>query len=415
MSRHIVRALLIAALFWRMPDARAAEPFIIGFDIELTGGLAPNGKAALLAMQIWAEEINAKGGLLGRQVQLKYYDDQSNPALVPGIVAKLLDVDHVDLLIGGNGTNVVAPALPVVMQRNLTLIGLFGLDVNSEFHYPRYFSIIPAGGEHPREAFAQGFFAVAAQRTPKPETIALVGADAEFPKNALEGARSLAKQMGLKIVYDQTYPPTTSDYSSIIRAIQATSPDLVFVASYPPDTVGMIRAANEVGLRTKMFGGGMVGLQSTAIKQQLGPLLNGIVDYDFWQPVKEFRTPEALAFLTKYQARAAAEGVDLLGYYLPPFAYAEMRMIAETVTATGGADPAKLADYLRAHTFHTVVGDIAFGPNGEWKQARVIEAQFQGVTSHELDQFRDANTEIVLWPPNLATGEVRYPYTDARH
>jgi hypothetical protein len=111
----------------------------------------------LMAMQIWVEDTNAKGGLLGRPVKLITYDHQSNPALVPGIISKLLDVDHVDILIAGNGTHMVAPALPVAMQRKLTLIGLFGLDVNSEFHYPNYFSIIPAGGAQPKEAFSAGF------------------------------------------------------------------------------------------------------------------------------------------------------------------------------------------------------------------------------------------------------------------
>ena len=254
-------------------------------------------------MQIWVEDTNAKGGLLGRPVKLITYDDQSNPALVPGIVTKLLDVDKVDILIGGNGTNLVAPALPLAMQRNLTFLGLFGLDVNSEFHYDRYFSIIPAGGEHPKEAFSQGFFAVAAAMTPKPKTIALVGADAEFPKNALDGARAQAKRAGYKIVYDHTYPPdarpTTHRSCAPSRRPTRTS---CIVASYPPDTVGMIRAANEVGLKTKLFGGGMVGLQATAIKTQLGPLLNGIVDYDFWLPVGAYATPEALDFLKKYQA-----------------------------------------------------------------------------------------------------------------
>ena len=157
--RAALAALLLGSA---LPAARAAQPLVIGFDIELTGGLAPNGKAALLAMQIWAEETNAKGGLLGRPVKLLYYDDQSNPSTVPGIITELLDVDHVDMLIGGNGTNMLAPAMPVVMQRNLTFLGLFGLDVNSEFHYPKYFSIIPAGGATPKEAFSQGFFAVAA-------------------------------------------------------------------------------------------------------------------------------------------------------------------------------------------------------------------------------------------------------------
>ncbi len=395
--------------------ARAAEPLTIGFDTEATGGLAPNGKAALLAMQIWVDDTNAKGGLLGRPVKLITYDDQSNPALVPGIVTKLLDVDKVDILIGGNGTNVVAPALPVVMQRQLTFLGLFGLDVNSEFHYDRYFSIIPAGGPYPKEAFSQGFFAVAQAMNPKPQSIALVGADAEFPKNALDGARAQAKRAGLKIVYDYTYPPATADYTPIVRAIQATSPDIVYVASYPPDTVGMIRAANETGLKTMLFGGGMVGLQATSIKMQLGPLINGIVDYDFWLPVGHYATPEALDFLKKYQAHAANSGVDALGYYLPPFAYADLQVLGAAVEGVGSLDQAKLADYLRTHTFHTLVGDIKFGPNGEWTEPRVLAVQFQGVQSHDLEQFRDPKVEVILWPPALKSGDLRAPYTDAKH
>jgi branched-chain amino acid transport system substrate-binding protein len=395
--------------------AHAADPFTIGLNLGQTGALAPNGKAALLAMQIWIEDTNANGGLLGRPVKLITYDDQSNPSLVPGIISKLLDVDKVDILIAGNGTNMVAPALPVAMQRKLTLIGLFGLGVNSEFHYPNYFSIIPAGGDNPKEAFAAGFFAMADSQSPRPKTIALVGADAEFARNAIDGARALAKRSGYKIVYDNTYPPTTSDYSPIVRAIQATNPDMVFVGSYPPDTVGMIRAANEVGLNVKMFGGGMVGLQSTAIKTQLGTLLNGIVNYDFWLPIPAYNTPEAQAFLKKYQSRIGESGVDALGYYLPPFAYADLQVVGEAVTATHGTDQAKLADYLRSHTFHTVVGDIKFGPNGEWSEPRVLEVQFHDIKGHDIDQFRTLGTQTVLYPPALKTGEMRYPYTDARN
>jgi branched-chain amino acid transport system substrate-binding protein len=412
LARLACRLLPVAVL--ATGAAHAAEPFTIGLNLGQTGALAPNGKAALLAMQIWVEDTNAKGGLLGRPVKLVTYDDQSNPALVPGIISKLLDVDHVDILIAGNGTNMVAPALPVAMQRHLTLVGLFGLDVNSEFHYSNYFSIIPAAGEHPKEAFSAGFFAIAAAADPRPKTIALVGADAEFAKNAVDGARAQAKRDGYQIVYDNTYPPTTADYSPIVRAIQATNPDMVFVGSYPPDTVGMIKAANEVGLNVKMFGGGMVGLQATSIKTQLGPLLNGIVNYDFWLPVPGYATPEAKAFLAKYQARAGESGVDALGYYLPPFAYADLQVVGEAVSATGGTDQAKLADYMRSHTFHTLVGDIKFGPNGEWVEPRVLEIQFHDIKGHDVEQFRSMATQTVLFPPVLKTGELRYPYTEAR-
>ncbi|TMH82702.1 MAG: branched-chain amino acid ABC transporter substrate-binding protein, partial [Betaproteobacteria bacterium] len=212
--------------------ALAQQPLKIGFGMSLTGPLAGNGKAALIAMEIWRDDVNAKGGILGRKVEFVYYDDQTSPATVPSIYTKLLDVDKVDLVVSGYGTNVIAPAMPIIMQRNLTFMTLFGLNVNSKFNYDRYFQIMPAG-PNPAVGWSQGFFDAAMSMNPKPKTVALVGADAEYPAMALEGAREHAKKTGLKIVYDKTYPPNTVDYSPIVRAIQAANPEVVFVASYP--------------------------------------------------------------------------------------------------------------------------------------------------------------------------------------
>jgi branched-chain amino acid transport system substrate-binding protein len=140
-------------------QAEAETPITIGFSMPLTGGLAVNGTSGLLAMQIWAADTNKKGGLLGRPVKLVYYDDQTNPSLVPGIYTKLLDVDKVDLVVSAYGTNVTAPALPVVIQHNKTFMGLFAMDVNEEFHYPKYFSMLPVGPD-PRAAISEGFFEI---------------------------------------------------------------------------------------------------------------------------------------------------------------------------------------------------------------------------------------------------------------
>jgi len=408
-------ALIAAAL--ALP-ARAAEPIKIGTGMALTGGLAANGKAAILAMKIWEEEINAKGGLLGRPVQLIYYDDQSNPSTVPGIFTKLLDVDKVDLICGDYGTNLLAPAMPVVIQHKMTFFALFGLDVNREFQYPKYFAMQPAGGPDPSAAFSKGFFEVAAAQNPKPKTLAIVAADAEFPHNAADGARKNAKEAGLQIVYDKTYPPTTTDYTPIVRALDAANADVVFSASYPPDAVGIVRAANEIGLKAKMFGGGLVGLQYASIKQQLGPLLNGIVNYDFWEPASTLSSsaefPGVLEFLKKYQTRAAAEGVDPLGYYLPPFAYANLQVLQAAVEGTKSLDQDKLAEWLRSNTIKTVVGDIAFGPNGEWKEARVLQVQFHDVQGSDLEQWKTADKQTVLWPEKYATGKPVYPFSSAK-
>ena len=415
--RSFTRLSAAAAASAAMPSTGAfaqTKPLTIGFGMALTGGLAPNGKAALLAQQIWEADINARGGLLGRPVKLVYYDDQSNPSAVPGLYTKLLDSDKVDIVMSGYATNMVAPAMPIVMQRDRTFFALLGLAVNSEFNYPRYFSMNPSGGPKPKEAFSNGFFAVAMEQNPKPQTIAIVGADAEFPRNAMDGLRNQIKEHGLKTVYDKNYPPATTDYTPIVRAIAATNPDLCFVCSYPPDSVGIIRAAAEIGFKPKMFGGGMVGLQATAIKTQLGPLLNGIVVYDFWLPWAGFASAGAKAFITKYQAQSQAAGVDILGYYLPPFGYAIMEVIEQAVKGAGSTDDAKLADYLRKNSFKTIVGEIRFNAQGEWAEGQVMAVQFQNVSGNGIDQFKDPKTEVILWPAKYRTGNVIYPYAPTR-
>src|SRR5262245_25741142 len=266
MTHHLSRrnAMVLggaAALSYAVPAAaQSGQPIRIGFSMALTGGLGPNGKSALLAQKIWEEDTNAKGGLLGRPVKLLYYDDQTNPATVPGIYSKLLDVDKVELIIGGYGTNMLAPAMPVIMQKNKVFIGLLGLGVNSEFNYPRYFVMIPSGPD-PKPSFTKGFLELAMKQDPKPQTVAIVAADAEFAVNAADGAKINANNHNLKIVYDRKYPPNTTDFAPIVRAIAATNPDVVVVCSYPPDSVGMVRAVNEIGFKPKMIGGGMVGLQ----------------------------------------------------------------------------------------------------------------------------------------------------------
>ncbi len=150
MSRRTVNAGIGAALvspaLAAVPaSAQGGAPIKIGFTMALTGPLAVNGKQALLGAQIWEEQTNAKGGLLGRKVQLVHYDDQSNPSTVPGLYTKLLDVDKVDLAVGPYATNMVAPAIPVMMQKGKVFIGLFALDANGEFHYDKYFSMLPSG------------------------------------------------------------------------------------------------------------------------------------------------------------------------------------------------------------------------------------------------------------------------------
>jgi len=403
---------IVAVLLLATAQVKADEAIKIGFGMALTGPLAANGKMSLVAMQIWEDDINAKGGLLSRPVKLVYYDDQSSPAQVPSIYAKLLDIDKVDLIVSGYASTQIAAAMPVAIQRKKLFISLFGTGINESFNYPKYFSMIP-NGPTPKPAFTRGFFKVAEVQTPKPQTIALAYADAEFGQNACEGARENAKTSSFKIVYDKSYPPTTTDFTPTVRAIQVTNPDLLVVCSYPIDTVGMVRAMKEVNFKPKMWGGAMVGLQATVFKQQLGPLLNGIVNYETWLPVKSMEFPGSAELLKKYQERAKAAGTDPLGYYMPVWAYAYLQVLGDAIAASKSLNDDVLADYIRKTTFATVVGEVKFGKRGEWEEERTLAAQFQNITSNSMDDFRELKTEVIIYPPKYKSGEVIYPYEKA--
>ncbi len=402
-----IAALAVVVAYSPQVSAQSGKPIKIGFSMALTGVLGAGGKSALIAMEIWRDDVNKKGGLLGRPVELVYYDDATTPAKVPAIYTKLLNVDKVDLVVSSYGTDVIAPAMPIVMRSGKVFLGLFGLDVNHKFKYDRYFQIMPAG-PNPAQDWSRGFFDIAKEKGLK--SVALAGADAEFAQNAVKGARANAKQDKLNIVYDKSFPPSTADFTPILRAIQATNPDIIYFGSYPANSVGIVKAANELGLKAKLVGGGMVGLQFAAIMKNLGPGLNNLVNYDFWVPAKTLKFPGIEEFLKKYQAAAAGKGVDLLGHYLPPWAYAYMQVLGQAVEATKSLDDKKLAEYIHKTTFNTVVGPVKFGKNGEWATSRALMIQFRGIKANNLDQFKMEGTRVVLKPDTVKSGDIMFPY-----
>jgi branched-chain amino acid transport system substrate-binding protein len=382
--------------------------------MALTGGVAPAGKQVLAALQIWRDDVNAKGGLLGRPVELVFYDDQSNPQNVPALYTKLIEVDKVDLLIGPYATNMVAPAIPVLMQYHKTTVGILANAANSKFHYGQYFSMLPTGPE-PQKAFSYGFFELAAAAKPRPKTVAIVAADAEFAQNAADGARQSIKEIGgFEIISDQKYPPPTTDYAPVMQAVKALNPDIVYVAAYPPDSVGIVRAANEIGLTPKMFGGTFIGLLITPIKAQLGPLMNGIVNNEVFLPGPAFTFPGTLDLLRKYREVAKSQGLDPMGWSYPPLGYAAGQVLAQAVEGAKTLDQVKLAAYMHGHAFHTVVGEISFGKDGEWTKSRVVFTQFQNVTDNSVDQFKDTTHEVIVWPEQYRSGNMIYPYAAAK-
>jgi len=390
--------------------ARAQSgPVKIGMSMPQTGTLGAGGQAALLALRMWVDETNQKGGLLGRKIEFIVYDDQGNPANTPGIYTKLLDVDRVDLLIAPYATVPTAPIMPLVKERGLLLMGNFSFQVNAKVQHDMWFNNAPWNDAR---SWSEGFMRAGQKAGAK--TIAFLAADQEFAQNLANGARELAKAANMKFVYDQNYPPATTDFSSLIRGIRAAKPEVVYCMSYPNDSVAIIRAVNEIGVgsQVQMFGGGMVGLQFTPIMTSLGSLLNGITNYNSYVPGMKY--PGIDEFLARYAKRAQEAKVDPLGFYLPPFNYAIGQILEQAINATKSFEHKALAGWLRKSEVKTIVGPIRWDKNGEWANPRVVQAQFRGVVDKDMEQFRQPTKQVVVYPDAYKTGDVIVPFEQAR-
>ncbi len=407
--RSWIGAALAALGMAAFPSFAQQGPIKVGIGISQTGTLGGGGKAALLGLQMWVEDVNKKGGLLGRKVELIAYDDQSNPATTPGIYTKLLDVDKVDLLVAPYGTVPTAPIMPLVKQRGLLLMGNFSFQVNHTVKHDMWFNNAPWGDA---SSWTEGFLQVGQKAGAK--SIAFIAADQEFAQNLANGAKSVAKKTGLKTVYEQNYPPSTVDFSSMIRAIRNAKPDMVFICSYPNDSVALVRAINEIGVGSsvKLIGGGMVGLQFTPIMENMGSQLNGIVNYTSYAPGMKY--PGIDEFLKRYHEKAVEAKVDPLGFYLPPFNYAIGQILEQAIGATKSLDSKTLAKWLHSHEVQTIVGPISWGPDGERAKPSVPMVQFRNLKDKDVNQFLKTGKQVIVYPPQFKQGDAIVPFDKAR-
>jgi len=158
----------------------------------------------------------------------------------------------------------------------------------------------------------------------------------------------------------------------------------------------------------------MIGMLITPIRVQLGPVANGLVIVETFLPSPKLQFAGLDDVMKRYQARAGELKTDPLGYAFVPIGYAAGQVLAKAVTETKSLDHDKLADYVRKNKFDTVVGEVKFGKDGEWEKARQFTTQVQNVVPNNLDQFRDGSKTPVLWPPEYKSGDIIYPYADAR-
>lgn len=395
---------LAAPAIWSGANAQS-QPIRVGGSACLTGPLSGISNM-VLGYELWRDDVNAAGGLLGRKVELVIYDDQSSVANVPAIYSKLIDVDNCDLLFTPYGANLTTPIMPLIKQRGKAMIGSHTLAVNETIKNPNFFQSGP-WGPNPATEWAQGFFDLA--KAQKLKKIAIVAADTEFSKTAAEGGIAVCKKYGIEVVMNQYYPPTTADFSPILRNIKAANADAVFVCSYPRDSTAIIRGISEIGVgdNVQLFGGAMIGPQYASIMQSLGSALNGVVNCHLYVPEPTMKFDGIESFLSRYAPLAKERKMDPLGFYVPPFTYASGQLFAAAVKATGTLDNNKIGEWLHANSVDTIVGKQSFDEVGNWKKRRILMVQFQGIVDNDVEQFRAAGKEVVVDPPELKSGDFK--------
>ena len=390
MSRWIsvavaVLAMTLATGVAALAEAPSGPPVTIGFSMPLTGGLAVNGTSGLWRCRSGRRTPIRKAGCSAvRSSSLLRRPDQ--PSLVPGIYTKLLDVDKVDLVVSAYGTNVTAPALPVMIQHNKTFMGLSAMDVNEEFHYPKYFSMLPVGPD-PRAAISEGFFQIVNANKEKLglKTIALAVDDGEATRNTADGARVNIKKAGtqcrvrqdLSANDDRFQPdhpshPGNQSRHRLFRILSARQRRL-------DPRNARDRAQHEDMLRDDDGAAEHVAQDIAWSNAQWHHYLRLVA------AGAETAVSGVMEFLERYQKQAAGKGVDPLGYYLAPWAYADLQVLGDAVEQTKSLDQDKIADYIRFHTFKTVVGDVAFGEKGESEKGARPDDPIPG---HRRDQRR---------------------------
>jgi branched-chain amino acid transport system substrate-binding protein len=288
-------------------------------------------------------------------------------------------------------------------------MGNFSVQANARVRHDMWFNNSPWNDA---SSWSEGFFRIG--RAQRASSIAFLAVDNEFAQNLANGARGLAKQAGLKTVYEQNYPPDTVDFSAMLRGIRAARPAMVFVASYPADSAAIVRSVREIGVgdAVQIFGGGMVGLQYTSILASLGSALNGILNYNTYVPGVKYEGIDD--FLQRYTKRAAEAKVDPLGHYIAPFNYAIGQLLEQAVNGTRSLDHPRLAQYLRTNEMKTVVGSIRYREDGERAEPRVITTQFQGVRDRDLEQFKKPGVQVILHPESQKNGTLKAPFEKAR-
>lgn len=374
--------------------AASGEPIKIGGTLGLTGAFSDPAESYKAAYDLWLEQVNADGGIMGRPVEMIIYDDESTPATAQQLYQRLINQDDVDLLLAPFSTFIGGSILPIVEQNEMVLWngGFVGINLFKQSDW------IVGAYTYQEPDYPLGIFEIVdtLPEDRKPQRIGVATAQNPFTllvRDGFEGqggVLNFAAERGIEVVVNEEYAPDATDLSGIIQKARSADVDLFFALTLPNDGALMARTAQNQGFEPSIYCS--CGSQVTVLPfwQDLGPAGDGIMGTAMAWPTDDFRGMDTLAshFLDD-------RGLEELPTYAT-VGYSILQVLRQAVEETGSLDQVELRDHVTGNTFETVNGAMVYDED------RIPE--FNAVTV----QFIDGRNEVV-WPPDRATGEPVIP------
>ncbi len=379
----IPAALVVASLLLAVPAAHAQPPVRIGASLALTGDYAKPGRYGHEGYQLCVKELNARGGLLGRKVELVVYDDRSDAQTAVRLYEKLITEDKVDVVMGPYASPITEAVANVTEKYGKVMMAPLAATT----------SIFKKGRTHifmlvsPAEVYLEGLIDLAAKRGLK--TIALLNENTLFAKSSAAGAVELAKKKGMQVVFHEAYPKGMTDFSALVTKVKAANPDVLAAATYFDDAVALVRQTKELNLNPKMLGvtvGGDLPEFYDLLKQ------NAEYVYGASQWEADLAYPGVKEFREAYRREFGRDPT-----YHSASVYGGCLVYAEAVKRAGAVDGEKLREALLTLEMRTPFGDYKVDADGFQLAHKMVTSQWQD------------GRKVIVWPDELAMGKPRFP------
>jgi branched-chain amino acid transport system substrate-binding protein len=386
MTSNALAALVVglAVAVGSLP-ATAQAPIKIGASLSLTGTYAKLGKNQHEGYQLCQKDVNAKGGLLGRKIELVVYDDQSMPATAVRLYEKLITEDKVDGVMGPYSSPVTEAVANVTEKYKKVMVSPLAATTSIFKKTPRrqyIFMVIS-----PAEVYLEGLVDMAAKRGLK--TVAVVNEDTLFSKAAASGAVELAKKKGLQVVYQEAYPKGNTDFSALLTKVKAANPDVIAAATYFDDAVALTRQMRELSVNPKMYGvtvGGDLPEFYDTLKQN-AEFIYGATQWESTLPY-----PGNQEFFDTYKKEFGHEPS-----YHSAAGYAGCVIYVEAAKRAGSLDADKVREQLLKLETKTAFGEYKVDADGFQLAHKMVMFQWQG------------EKKVIVWPDDLAKGKPKFP------